>query len=269
MKFAKFAKREDSVAKFIPYTRHIDDTTLKTKEGYLLKIIKIEGMPFETADQIDINGRKNIRATLLRGLSNSRFALYHHIIRRKTSSPHEGDFENPWCAALDKAYQDKLSSKDMFINEQYITIIRRPATSKIGVMSELSQTLFSKMDAGHQQYKQNQAHTALNEAVSTLLSTLAPYQPKVLSLHETPRGLFSESLSFLSYLVNFEKTDVRVSDMAISDYLPKKRISFGKESLEIRGAAPKDIKLGAMLSIKEYANGTGPGMLDGLLRLTA
>ena len=81
----RIAEREVKAASFIPYSRHFDDTTLKTKAGYLLKVIKIEGLPFETADQTDLNTRKNIRATLLRGISNSRFAVYHHTIRRRVS----------------------------------------------------------------------------------------------------------------------------------------------------------------------------------------
>ena len=90
-------QREVKAASFIPYSRHFDDTTLKTKSGYLLKVIKIEGLPFETADQIDLNTRKNIRATLLRGISNSRFAVYHHTIRRRVSDKLPGLFENDWC----------------------------------------------------------------------------------------------------------------------------------------------------------------------------
>ena len=46
--FGKIAEREVTAASFIPYARHYDDTTLKTKAGYLLKVIKIEGLPFET-----------------------------------------------------------------------------------------------------------------------------------------------------------------------------------------------------------------------------
>jgi len=45
------ARTEESVSRFVPYTRHVDETTIKTKEGYLLKVIRLEGMPFETADQ--------------------------------------------------------------------------------------------------------------------------------------------------------------------------------------------------------------------------
>lgn len=266
-KFGAKAAAEESVSRFVPYTRHIDDTTLRTKEGYLFKTIKLEGLPFETADQIDLNTRKNIRATLLQGLSNSRFALYHHIIRREATNGSDNFFKNDWCRELDAAYQNRLSKKRMFVNEQYITIVRRPAQSKIGFFAELTQTLFSSVDHQFSHAKQEENHKALNEAVSNILTTLKPYKPKLLGMVNTERGIFSENLSFLSYLINLEKTDIRLPEMALDKYLPTKRISFGKETLEIRGAAPTDTKLAAVLSLKEYANATGPGMLDGLLRL--
>lgn len=267
MRFGAVSKAEQPASSFIPYTRHIDETTLKTKEGYLLKVIQINGLPFETADQVDINQRKNIRATLLRGLSNSRFAIYHHIIRREVHEHIDDFFENDWCRALDQAYQNKLSQKKMFINEQYLTIVRRPAQGAIGFMAEFGRTISTKFDRKTQRDQEIESHKALNEAVSHIITTLAPYGPKILDLQETERGTFSEPLSFLSYLINFEKMDVRLPRMAISEYLPQKRLSFGKETFEVRGAAPGDTKLGAVLSLKEYADGTGPGMLDGLLKL--
>lgn len=267
MKYGRIASRELSVSRFVPYSHHVDDTTIKTKAGHFLKIIKIEGIPFETADQIDLNARKNIRATLLRGLSNSRFAIYHHTIRRWTHDNLESSFKNDWCAKLDRAYQNKLSARKMFVNEQYITIVRRPAQSKIGLISELSHSLFAKVDRSLQQTKEAENLKALNDAVSSIVKTLAPYKPRVLGIKETENGAFSESLSFLSYLINLEINEVRLPEMDLAEYLPRKRLSFGRETFEVRGGASNDVKLGAILSIKEYANGTGPGMLDGLLRL--
>jgi len=173
------AQRELSVSRFIPYTRHVNDTTLKTKEGYLLKIIKIAGIPFETADQIDINQRKNIRATLLRGLSNSRFAIYHNIIRREASDSLDSFFENSWCQNLDKAYQEKLSKKKMYINEQYITIVRRPAQGAVGLAAEIGKMLFTKIDRKFQEQQEDDAQKALDDAVSNILTTLAPYKGSV------------------------------------------------------------------------------------------
>lgn len=267
MLLGALARTEESVSRFIPYTHHIDETTIKTKEGYLLKVIRLEGIPFETADQIDLNQSKNIRATMLRGLSNSRFALYHHVIRREDKSGMDGFFENDWCRELDQKYQSKLATKRMFVNEQYLTIVRRPQQGAIGLVAEIGRTIFNKIDRQIQQAQADEAQKALNEAVSNLLMTLTPYKPTLLGIEETERGMFSQPLSFLSYLLNLEKTDIRLPQATIANYLSTKRISFGKETFEIRGAAPDDVKLGAILSLKEYADGTGPGMLDGLLRL--
>lgn len=263
----KRAAVEEAVGRFIPYTRLVDEETVKTKEGYYLKIIRIEGSAFETVDEIDINQRKNVRATLLRGLSNSRFAIYHHIIRRTEQIRQDNSFENDFCGALDEAYQDRLAGKRMFVNEQYITVVRRPAQGAFGTMADLSRTLFTRIDRNIQKNQELEDIKALNEAVSHILKTLAPYKPTVLGFKETEQGVFAENLSFLSYLVNFEKVEIRPPRMSIADYLPAKRISFGKEAFELRGSSPGDVKLGAILSLKEYADGTGPGMLDSLLRL--
>ena len=198
--FGKEAKAEASIGRFIPYSRLIDEETIKTKEGYFLKIIKIEGMPFETVDEIDINQRKNVRATLLRGLSNSRFALYHHIIRREENSEQDGYFENDFCRALDHAYQKRLAGKRMFVNEQYITIVRRPAQGAFGLMADLSRTLFTRIDRQIQKNQEIEDIKALNEAAGHIMTTLSPYRPRVLGFRKTEQGIFAENLSFLSYL---------------------------------------------------------------------
>lgn len=262
------ARREEQISRFIPYTRHLDETTLKTKDGYLLKIIKLDGLPFETADQVDINMRKQIRATCLRGLSSSRFAIYHHIIRREENRPLDGCFDNDWCRNLDQAYQQRLSSKKLFINEQYITIVRRPLRGAIGLMTGIGNTFSARIDRQKQKAQDREALHDLDETVTTLLTTLAPYRPELLGFRTDGQGLtISEPLSFLSYLINLDRAPVRPPRSGLDQYLPRKRLSFGRETFEVRGAAPDDVRLGAVLSIKEYADGTGPGMLDNLLRL--
>jgi len=261
------SKTEEPVSKHIPYTHHIDDTTLQTKDGYLLKTIKLEGLSFETTDQADLNHIKNVRAAMLRGLSSSRFALYHHIMRRQERDNLDSMFENEWCAALDNAYKTRLAQKRLFINEQFITVVRRPAKGPTGFMAELVNSFFGKMDKIIEKERHDDNLKALNEAVTNLTAVLSHYRPELLGIKETEHGIFSKNLSFLSYLINLEKNDIRLPCGGIAEYLPFKRISFGRESFEIRGAAPGDIRLGAMLSLKEYADGTGPGMTDSLLRL--
>ncbi|EJN02775.1 hypothetical protein PMI41_02769 [Phyllobacterium sp. YR531] len=66
MLYGTQARRERSVANHVPYTRHVDDKVLRTKDGLLLSIIKLEGFCFETADMVQINAKLEGRNTILR-----------------------------------------------------------------------------------------------------------------------------------------------------------------------------------------------------------
>src|ERR1700722_16764615 len=98
LKFGQVAGREKSVAAHVPYVRHVDDQTLRTKEGFLLTCMKLDGFCFQTADQSEINLRLTARNTIVRALNDSRFALYSHIIRREVPAAIGGDFDNAFCA---------------------------------------------------------------------------------------------------------------------------------------------------------------------------
>ena len=56
-KFSQVSAREKSISAHVPYIRHADDETLRTKEGFLVSCIKLDGFCFQTADQSEINLR--------------------------------------------------------------------------------------------------------------------------------------------------------------------------------------------------------------------
>ncbi|TAN02131.1 MAG: type VI secretion protein, partial [Rhizobiaceae bacterium] len=55
--------------------------------------------------------------------------------------------------------------------------------------------------------------------------------------------------------------------LSLADALSMKRIFFGRNAVEIRGAGPNDTRFGAMVSIREYPAQSGPGSFDNLLRV--
>lgn len=266
MKHFKYAKSEKPISEFVPFTRFIDESTISTKDGYLMQIIKLDGICVETADDEDIDHMKDMRSTFLRGFSDSRFALYHHIIRREISVEQESFFENDFCRELDNTYSQKLSSKRMFQNDQYITIVRRPAQGAVGLAANIGKTLFTKWNRDLHAQGLEDDQKALKSITASLITSFAPYGAKLLRVDKQKTN-HAPALSFLSYLLNFETYSFRLPKAGLDDVLTRKRLSFGKETFEIRGAAPKDIKLGAMLSIKDYSQTTCAGILDELLRL--
>src|SRR4051812_37728795 len=104
LRFGAEIAREKPIAAHVPYLRHVDEETLRTKDGMLLTIIKIDGFCHQTADQVIIDAEATARNTLVRALADSRFAVYSHIVRRRIPPDIGGTFDIPFCRDLDARY---------------------------------------------------------------------------------------------------------------------------------------------------------------------
>ena len=258
--------REATAGAKLPYLRHIDDHTIETRDGMLMQFIQLAGLPFETADSEEIDYRKNLRDGVLRALANSRFAIYHHIIRREVSPELVGEFGDDFSRALDNAWRRRLAARKLYVNDLYLTIVRRPLQGKVGALENLMR-LFG--GGGPERGRDARAGEirALSAARATLIATLAPYGARALQVYETPSGPCSEPLEFLSSLFNGEIRPVLLPKADLGHYLPYRRISFGADTMELSRSASLDRAFGAVLAVKDYPAQTAPGMLDDLLRL--
>jgi type IV secretion system protein VirB4 len=75
--------REKSAGQHLPYARHLDASTIELRDGMIMQIIRLDGLLFETADSDELNYRARLRDAMLQTIASSRFAVYHHVIRRK------------------------------------------------------------------------------------------------------------------------------------------------------------------------------------------
>ena len=114
----KVAAQEKDVADFVPYTRHVDAATIATKNNALLQVIKLEGFPFETADEDTLDGLKEVRNTLTIGLASARHVLYHHLLRRRVPPAIGGEFSG-FAAEVDAAWQRRLTRRRLYVNNLY------------------------------------------------------------------------------------------------------------------------------------------------------
>ena len=253
----------------LPYARHIDELTVQTRDGLLLQFIQLEGLPFETADTEEINYRKALRDGAFRALASSKFALYHHVLRREAAADMQGEFPDDFSRSLDDMWRSRLSAKKLYVNDLYLTIVRRPLQGRAGVLEGLLKTLGGEKGGG----AQAKAALAidlreLSAARESLLASLAPYGARSLSIYKSDKGFCSEPLEFLSALYNGEMRPVLMPNKVdLGRYLPYRRVSFGADTLEMARAGDLPRSFAAMISIKEYPPQTAPGLLDDLLRL--
>jgi len=258
--------KEQPAGKHLPYARHVDDFTIETRDGLLMQVIHLRGLLFETADTEELNYRKRLRDAMLQAIGSSRYAVYHHVVRRRIEAGLSGGHPDAFSRQLDAAWRTRLEGKKLYVNDIFLTLIRRPLQGRVGRLDRFRERLGRAATTQPEATAAYELHQ-LDQARDALMAALGSYEPRLLGVYDTPHGPCSEPLEFLSVLYNGEMRPVLMPLEDLGDYLPYRRVSFGQETVELgpAGASPRSF-LG-IVSIKDYPAQTVPGMLDELLRL--
>ncbi|MGB3377296.1 VirB4 family type IV secretion/conjugal transfer ATPase [Allopontixanthobacter sediminis] len=263
---AAWSAKEARAGDRLPYARLIDQHTMLLRDGSVMTAIQVPGLLFETEDSDALNAHAAAREVMLRSTLDARFALYHHIIRRRVEIDLEAEFEDALSAHIDARWKQRLGSGSLFINDQFITLIRRPARGKAGIAEKLAK-MWSRKGQSEVEADPKDVRS-LKAAATGMIASLGAYNAQLLGDYtgSTDRTN-NEILELLSALYNGEMRPVRrpSDDTDIGHMLPYRRASFGLDAMELRGSGAPDFS--AMLSLKDYPDATSPGLMDGLLRL--
>ncbi len=263
--FAVWRKKENSAGKHLPYHSQIDENLVLLRDGSVMICLTVPGFNFETADSDELNAHAAMREVMLRSVLDSRIVLYHHVIRRRVHVELEGRFADPVLGHIDRRWRDRLADGSMFVNDQFITLIRRPARGKAGWAERVGKMLKRR---GQGELTADPADMrAIRAAAGSLLASLGAYGARLLGDYQGSAGTCSEVIELLSALLNGEMRPVRKpgEDTDLAQMLPYRRLSFGLDAMELSGPARSDFA--ALVSLKDYPDTTTPGLTDALLRL--
>jgi type IV secretion system protein VirB4 len=263
---AAWGKKEAKAGDRLPYAAHLNDSTLRLRDGGLMQVLAIAGMPFETETADQLNHMLGVREVMLRSALDGRFILYHHIVRRQVSVGLDATFDSPFAAELDRQWRERLAARQLFVNEQFLTLVRRPARGKAGWPERVARLLGRNFD-GDSEAVDPALLRELDAATQALLSSLEAYGARQLGCYPSREGSCSELLELLSALYNGEMRPVlRPADTVDLGYhIPYRRLSFGLDTLELQGAGAHEFA--GILSVKDYPGNTRAGLIDGVLRL--
>ena len=263
---AAWSAKEARAGDRLPYVRLIDENTLLLRDGSVMPAIQVPGLLFETEDSEALNAHAATREVVLRSTLDARFVLYHHVIRRRVSVELEAEFPDPISRHIDERWSERLGSGQLFVNDQFITLIRRPARGKAGLVERVGKK-FRRKDGDRLEADPKDLRS-LRAASQGLVAALQAYGATPLADYVGPQGnINSEMLELLSALYNGEMRPVRkpADDVDVGYMLPYRRVSFGLDAIEMRGSGSPDFA--AVLGLKDYPEATSPGLLDSLLRL--
>ncbi|MGI8397499.1 VirB4 family type IV secretion/conjugal transfer ATPase [Agrobacterium deltaense] len=260
-RLATLRSRELGPETFIPYVRHVDESTIALESRALMSVLVLEGVSFETADVLDLNGLHRSLNTLYRNIADERLALWTHVIRRRDNDYPEGHFANRFSDGLNARYRERMVREDLFRNDLYLSLIwspsRDPAEKAANLLSRLRNARGSGIELDEAALKH------LQDKVVDVVAGLKRFAPRILSLHERAAILFSEPCEFLHQLVGGRREPLPLTEGRISSAIYSDRVIFGRETVEIRHEA--ETRYAGMFGFKEYPATTRSGMLDGIL----
>lgn len=266
----KMAAREFPISGMLPYLTHWNHNTLLLKSGALVQTIKVGGFSFETADGEDLDIKKIIRNQLFKGMASNNLCLYFHIIRRQQQVYPDDyasiDMPDGFALYLDQAWFAKNKNKKAYVNELYVSVVRR-GNASFGGIEKIFSTLTQGFDNTGYALQMKEALEELEESTRRIFNTLREYNPKFLSLVRTDKGTYSELCEFVGQILNCGSySRMLCPAIGIDKYINTHRLYFGKRAIEAK-APDGHSKFAGIVSLKEYGPKTWAGMLDSFLQM--
>jgi type IV secretion system protein VirB4 len=251
------------ISEFVPLSSHVSPSVVKTTGGDFLLTWRLEGFPFVGREEWELEHRHNVFNRMLQTLRAPDYvnvAFWVHDIRRRRAISSQDRFAQPFNQRMSDEYYRSLSGQKLMVNELYLTMIYRPVVGSGKRFMEKSADVTRLKD------EQDQAVAKLQELAGNVEAVLKDYAPQRLGMYEAKNGIvFSETLEFFGYLLNRIDEPVPVLNAPVADYLPVSRHMFSVKTGDYVISTPNgDKHFGAILNIKEYAEGTYPGILNGL-----
>lgn len=242
---------------FVPYACLYDPSTIMTKDGELLQTIKITGHGFDPSSANDL--RATIRRSIVQSIPDASYGIWVHTLRRQQPPAPRAHFPDSFSGQLDEAWTANLPSSSSFSNELYVTIAKAAKPVKLRDIKGFIQSLIPSRTVTAQTEELEEMHQELGRATRNMLTMLAPYGARLLTLVERKGIYYSEQLEFLEKLINLEQRPMEVPVRDLSHVLTSGEITFGYNAMEVR-TAEGHRRFAAMLTPKEYKESTLGGI---------
>lgn len=246
----------------VPYSSLINDSTIITKNGHLVTTWQVEGISFETRDNEDIDRFKRNLNTLIRSFQNESVAIYTHNIRNFSQLKIDTEFDNEFCAEINKKYLESFKNTDLMENSLFVSLVMIPNSQidkinkKMLSREERKENLKSSLSDFEDLAKR--FASSLNRLGATRLST---YEKNI----NGQNILFSQQLEFYLFLLTGNLQPVRVLNSPIYEWLHNIDFYFGKDIGQISYKG-KDTFVRS-IEIKDWVSETEAGFLDELISL--
>jgi type IV secretion system protein VirB4 len=245
---------------YLPYVGHVADDVVLLRDGSVLAMGSVAGVPFEMEEPALRNSRLRNLNTLFRNIADDNVTIATHLVRYpETAELPLASFRSSFVGALDWAYRARILRGRLFRNAYFITLLISPRNVLGKAGGQVARFGKRTMPAGGS----DSDRRTLEDLWQVVVSSLAEYGVRRLGLRRQGEIVFSEIAEALRLIMTAEWFPVPLVSGSLGASIYTDRVICGKRGVEIR--APGKSKVGALYGFREYPAKTRPGMLNTLL----
>lgn len=222
--------KERTLGAELPYSRQIDGCTALTHAGDYTRTFALEGVPYRTLGNAEINDKTERLGLALNTLLATPYVCVWAHYRRKKSNVHHANltYDNHFSTEFAKKYAAKFDKAGLMENHIYLSVVVR------GAINGVDRAAIKLRQGNASEVKDSLSATkaTLDSLCSTIKASLKGYSPRLLET-KAETGV-SELASFYSALLNGTDVVVGLRRESLSESIVKAHIHFGDEVIEIQ-----------------------------------
>lgn len=245
---------EVSLSAHIPWAAFLTPSIFQTRAGDLGAVFELEGIFFETLEPEELERLQGQWAFWLQSLE-PQIAIYvthaHEPCHLEIPATYSGKFATRFAEHYFQAFQ----KDSVFHNRYFLTLCERPIIKrKSGFLKQWNRTWAMGSEKRLETFQQTLQMT---------FATLKPFGIRLLGKENQDKPLVrAEPLELLGRIVNAEPRSYTYPYEDIATFIPEKQVFIGRDTLHFQGATQEERQFAAILSVKQYAPQTFPGMLN-------
>tara|TARA_R110002110_G_scaffold390102_1_gene602952 strand:- start:21786 stop:24164 length:2379 start_codon:yes stop_codon:yes gene_type:complete len=257
---------DSPVSQNLPYSYFLSDNTMVNKNGEIFCTMKIEGVGVEnlTSDAVD-----KVHHALTRALTDlpSNISIWVNVIRRKKSSSTPPVINNLLSQQFATDYYANLDKQELFSNEYYLSLVLANDKKNTSLV-KMPFFQLSAETAKKNNYRDMLKKTKiLHQQANQIMLGLKQYNPALLGAKHCKMQKYSEILTFLGGILNFEENNYLFPCIETAQVIPENRIFIGKDTIHLKKESNNKGRLIAVSSMKKYSSFTAASYLSPLLKL--
>ena len=268
--------RFDRTQTNVPYLGHVTPNAIATDTGEVIGIIEIDGLPWETVDDADLeNGVTRLNWTF-RNLSRSWRQFHIHRVRTMADASEypRGKFRSAFAETLDGLYADRLMGR-LYMNRTFVSVVIRPPEPFGSKARKTVAKLVSVVKPRKRAVSRRNLIRRLESTMATLTSDLKEYGPRPLGYRTKGKAIYSELAEAIGLVMYGEWQAYPLVAGHLGRSIYSQRIVFegapggmgeaGQGIGAIRIHGPR-VRYAAQIGFGDYPALVWPGMSNALLK---